>query len=388
MGVSRSLFTPMDSTSYARKSLSPSIWLLRSVPNILRFHLTHMHPRRHLQNLLPIELWSNVKDHWCPSDMLSHVRFYLALVPDAIEDTVYGDPRFWERLCLRNGLGCFACEGETPESVDWKKVAQECIVTDAECEVKQCGMKKLAQNQNFVQTLEMNFDSLLDPSAKSMFVEATAGTKDVEILDSVLGAIAFQRVRSEDLTPTTDPYLRALGAQYQEDWDDVEDTDLPKMPPDALLCNHPVAQRSFLTFPPVTSMALENCCNIEVRNPYGITVWDFVQAVQSKLDSTMTAPDMAGMFQYAWLSEIFDEDSHYFDRPKDVGRMIPDVIQILSNMRRYVSLYGIANLYSRAWMNREDSGELKESSVTSSDPLPCACAYAAIRKLDHFDYQY
>lgn len=138
--------------------------------------------------------------------------------------------------------------------------------------------------ERLMKRCKMEFDSLLDPSAVFMMAETTAGRKQFNAYNefSVAG-VAFQRIRSEDLTPTTDPYLLDLGGKYQEDWNPFKvDPPSTKMPTKALLCNHPIAQRSFLVFPPVTWIVLKNCRNIEVRNPYGITIWDFVQAIQSQ----------------------------------------------------------------------------------------------------------
>ena len=101
--------------------------------------------RRNLLDVFPVEMWTIIRS--CLSwDLPTQVSFYLFCEP--IREFVYGDQAklapFWEKLCVRNGIGISDYEG--PKHVDWEDIVWKCWEHSMSCEHPGCGAKRLQMN--------------------------------------------------------------------------------------------------------------------------------------------------------------------------------------------------------------------------------------------------
>ncbi|KAI0714137.1 hypothetical protein C8T65DRAFT_607362, partial [Cerioporus squamosus] len=87
---------------------------------------------------LPTEVQCLVKDAISPSDLRTHVCFYLSNPScAALYDSLHDADGFWQHLCWSCGIGMLPAEDL--DRVPWREIAIKCIQLDGFCTHPQCG---------------------------------------------------------------------------------------------------------------------------------------------------------------------------------------------------------------------------------------------------------
>ncbi|KAH9928759.1 hypothetical protein B0H21DRAFT_120247 [Amylocystis lapponica] len=212
---------------------------------------------------LPNELLLRVQEFIPDEDLRTHVCFHHTCPRVA---SLYGDTDeqelFWQKTCRLAALGLI--EDEKEDSVSWTAIAFDCIARDGFCKHPQCG------------------GGLLERNAREMEKEPSLDDEGMEISEChyLFSWLEFCKHR----TGMEDGFLRP----------NSKDVTLAIVP-SLLLRNHPIASRSFATFPTMGAMVI---CTIaghdtpEVVRPSGVTVWDVQANIQSVLDIQLHVSDL------------------------------------------------------------------------------------------------
>ncbi|KAH8107846.1 hypothetical protein BXZ70DRAFT_16470 [Cristinia sonorae] len=267
--------------------------------------LANTYPRRGPRDILPVELWAIIKTFIHPSDLLTHVSFFV--VTESIADVLYGNPQrqaaFWEALCLSNGLGCVAQDERNEETgapnVPWGVVAIECAQNAVHCHHPECGLARLRENgmwdcssshilnssltnayYSAVECMELighKYSSWDEIFRLNMLMNATRGRLQIPdhtcLVNPLLKQIMFEREHEQSAVPsdaTEESYLRP----YDEET-------VPSR-----LCDHPIALRSFATFPPMLGMFFMGemipGLGFKACSQLGVTVDSFVREIHKQ----------------------------------------------------------------------------------------------------------
>lgn len=97
---------------------------------------------------LPTEILILIRDWIDPSDLRTHVCYYLSSRKvSSLYDTEEDADEFWELACWHCGIGL------TPSDEDagrlWRDVAIECIKQDGFCTLPGCGESLLRRNREW-----------------------------------------------------------------------------------------------------------------------------------------------------------------------------------------------------------------------------------------------
>ena len=111
-------------------------------------------------HILPIEILLLIKRSIHPSDLRTHVCYYLSSPKIALlYDSAKEGDAFWELACWYCGLGVVPSDEESGKS--WKDVAIDCIKHDGFCTIPWCGENRLRQNSGCFMLLNTIYSVLL-----------------------------------------------------------------------------------------------------------------------------------------------------------------------------------------------------------------------------------
>ena len=96
--------------------------------------------------ILPIEILLLIKHSIHPSDLRTHVCYYLSSPKIALlYDSGKEGDAFWELACWQCGIGMLPSDEESDKS--WKDIAIDCIKRDGFCTSPSCGENLLCLNR-------------------------------------------------------------------------------------------------------------------------------------------------------------------------------------------------------------------------------------------------
>ncbi|KAI0785584.1 hypothetical protein C8Q75DRAFT_893793 [Abortiporus biennis] len=286
---------------------------------------------------LPNELLTMIKEEIPESDLRTHTCFYNASSHFA---ALYGNEknveRFFEKAYILSGLGISPDEDFT--SISWVNLATRIIREDGFCDHPECGGNRLEKNAELMSRPEFESDEPYWSSLKiygEEYDEFLGDDEDDEDYISLASDLVvnplFQYVTfsehstkhwiDDDDAPEEESFLRYANRYGQG----AVTTNLPR------LDSHPIATRSFATFPPVRTTMLVFWEDISVdtpRNSFGLTVWDVVVQVHSILDETLKATSLSELLKNVDYREAF--------RP---GCDLRDIIDAISNFRGFLSYF-------------------------------------------------
>lgn len=211
---------------------------------------------------LPPELQLSIKDFISPSDLRTHVCFFLS---DTQCASLYShranSESFWMLLCWNNGIGHLSSEMEIQEN--WRDIAISIIRADGFCTHPQCGEALLEYNRMCFST----FPRLPVLNASSEGANMREAAKHIQpfsplrvsrsykgeasmAIHRVFGHISFRPGNEVGLlnqpSIRQDAHLRPPGqVKFKTPANDRE-----------YLSKHPLVARSFATFVPTTSFFL------------------------------------------------------------------------------------------------------------------------------------
>ncbi|THH30445.1 hypothetical protein EUX98_g3741 [Antrodiella citrinella] len=306
--------------------------------------------RTSILDLFPVELLAMIKEAIPQGDIRTHVHFYMSFPP--ITPSLYGDEeeeeKFWDTACMQAGLGLLPGETLHPENVRWKKIAFDCIQYDGFCDHVECGRDLLDDNADYMNT---QIDDNLRDISRALFFSLIPDEPDVHskgtVISSTLGYIHFhdQKPRlNEFRPPEDDAFLFDPESSVQH-------------PPHQLLRGHPVAFRSFASFPPTRRMMIGGTPHkdfIEVENVYGVTVWDVQSAIQMKLDDEVPLKQMQEILESNDYRAVFPPGCDFIT-----------MMRSLTTMRHFLSFYRIKDMEFVDWVQ---------------NTLYITCDYEPIRK--------
>ncbi|KAH9951878.1 hypothetical protein B0H21DRAFT_714656 [Amylocystis lapponica] len=229
---------------------------------------------------LPNELLILVKENIPEWDLRTHVCYHHSCVRIA---KLYGDNKeqeiFWRRACWLAGLGCI--RDEQSRLVSWTDVAFHCIARDGFCNHPQCGGALLERNAHLMETEDAHLHKLM---------MAFNYTELDEVEEQPLLEWLEYSKEHQDFEPEADGYLRPESEDIAE-----------AIVPDLLLANHPIACRSFVTFPPlpllnISVLALERSPTFQRES--GITVWDFNMSLHSLMQEDLQTENLACLYDF------------------------------------------------------------------------------------------
>ncbi|KAJ3487683.1 hypothetical protein NLI96_g3362 [Meripilus lineatus] len=271
-------------------------------------------PRSSILQILPVELLSEIKSHIPLHDLFTLVCFYKTCTKFAqLFGSVQTQAKFWESACLLAGLGCLP--GERAEEVDWKHVAFDCIERDGSCKHPECGRARLEWNEA---------DKMADttslapvPTWETFDALVAQGNWSTTCPNEAIRGIALAKHSFTDIGE--DAYLR----QYNDIHDEKEESDENLK---QYLWDHPIACRSFATFPPTRSMCVfvfED--SKRVQNENGVTVWDEICGIRKVFNRTADVHEIASVLfdLKEYIPLIFKEGcplTNFFNPDDDVSR--------------------------------------------------------------------
>ncbi|KAI0332709.1 hypothetical protein GY45DRAFT_438469 [Cubamyces sp. BRFM 1775] len=286
----------------------------------------------------PAELLLVIKELLDPSDLRTHACYYLSSPRVAALYGSAGDPdAFWRLACWNCGIGA----GLTPLEHDfdgnpsddlsdpsWEDIALDSITRDGFCTYPECGERLLEYNRR---------------SMRSVADEITPfrphHPSDHDHRIAISGHQLFGRMVFKWKRPSLngygspierDAHLRMSGAPLR--WSDYADFESqPDDYPGLYLGEHPLAARSFATFPPVSNMLLVYLASnweeerISLRLVRPIIVLDIIKMVHKGLDKRL---DVVDAYEHMSLHEecIPETWSH------------ADAFRVARNMRSLVSI--------------------------------------------------
>ncbi|KAI0699588.1 hypothetical protein BC835DRAFT_1412571 [Cytidiella melzeri] len=264
---------------------------------------------------LPTELLLIVKEFIPLFDLRTHVCFYNTCRTTA---SFYGNnseqAAFWRRVCALSGIGWLKADSS------WKEIAFETIVKDGFCSHPHCGGTLLDWNATRVANAMRLYDwdpeeGAWDAAFDEHAVEWTREDRPVLVCSSIFRHIRF----SDNALPPwymamTDPRLHT-------------DADAPA-PSQSWIAAHPVASRSFATFPTVRRMRFHYnnyTYGNKADSAMGVTVWDVLRSIQVDLDFELTIRELIDLVTGPF-AEVFR------DRPSS---------SLASDLQRFSTLRGL-----------------------------------------------
>ncbi|GJF00611.1 hypothetical protein PsYK624_169050 [Phanerochaete sordida] len=245
---------------------------------------------------LPNELLLLIHSEIDEYDLLTHVC-YLQLCSRTRACYARSPPRFWRRLARTHGLGLSRMEEDT--ELVWRKVAVECAEHVWVCQHPECGEQRLKENREAMDKAILQWEDL-DCEETIVHDEVWDGTDP-----------------GGDNTPST----LFLHIDFNSAFPCVEDSEskrskgilkcafLKATPPVAyrtsdLVEYHPVALRTFATFPPMAMMDTydpkhyDSDGGLQIRNPDGVTVYDVLIAFSEVMSFNMTSKNLRLLMDY------------------------------------------------------------------------------------------
>ena len=114
---------------------------------------------------LPHELLLIIKEHIDPSDLRTHVCYYLSDPRvSALYDSELDPDAFWKLACWNCGIGAGLTPSEETGDFTWKDIAIDCIVRDGFCEHPHCGEALMDYNRERTKPTRSSGDATDEPS--------------------------------------------------------------------------------------------------------------------------------------------------------------------------------------------------------------------------------
>ncbi|KAI9062752.1 hypothetical protein FKP32DRAFT_828647 [Trametes sanguinea] len=218
----------------------------------------------------PTDLLLMVKGHIGPWDLRTHVCFYQSsLRAAALYDDADDPDAFWERACWHNGFGAGLYQSEESfllhlwgDRVSWKKIAIDTITRDGFCQHPACGERLLEYNRE--RMCEVANDPLLQPLIPLRI-------NDQQDERSFKGHMLFKQIEfrhgnyQHSRIVERDAHLRAPGGAMRWLRGDEPFASLRQDNSGLWLDEHPLIQRSFATFAPVSNIMLSYIAGKQLR---------------------------------------------------------------------------------------------------------------------------
>ncbi|RPD58941.1 hypothetical protein L226DRAFT_489219 [Lentinus tigrinus ALCF2SS1-7] len=262
---------------------------------------------------LPPELFLEIRDRFEEWDLRTHVCYYLTHPSiAAIYDTAEDPDAFWALLCWHCGIGSLPTERQ----VRWKDIATRSVLSDGFCKHPQCGEALLEYNRKRMLEVTEEVQPCQPLVIRDYEHEAVPESH------SIFSHIRFRRygdlfhaqnvLKDAHLT-----YPSGSDAPKSRTVTDIWGTynvEPPDDYPGMYLAEHPMVQRSFATFAPVTSMLMLNLCGHTVRGRLlmggrALTVVDILNAMHPELDHVLNMDEVR---EYVDLhAQCFPKDWDY-----------------------------------------------------------------------------
>ncbi|KAL6300624.1 hypothetical protein BKA93DRAFT_828929 [Sparassis latifolia] len=236
-----------------------------------------MIPRPSVVELFPTELFLMVKEYIPHSDVRTHACFYsthprIAAIYDANAED---QDLFWRHALWLSGIGLL--DGEDPEKVQWKKLALGIVDRDGFCTNPRCGGALLEQNAEDMRKCMEH--------AERPFAPFAAYPADAPVALPLL-TNAFLAIDAEFVGTKPSELVRIPTGQSTS-------AGKPIYTP---LRAHPIASRSFATFPPIQQMWFNPYVGQKLgpaSRRYGVTVRDVLETINEGLDEPLQVPAVA-----------------------------------------------------------------------------------------------
>ncbi|KAI0358200.1 hypothetical protein OH77DRAFT_1251173 [Trametes cingulata] len=242
--------------------------------------------------LLPLELILVVKSFVPISDLRTHVCLYKAhpRIAALYDSEEYPDD-FWERACWHSGIGALGKDNLWAEHC-WRDIALEVIERDGFCTHPQCGEALLEYNAERIGYVQEDYDikplSIFSRWKDGLSdLDSFAGSDSGEDDDGENPMISMHRalLRTAFRTESSDGYY---GVRDEAQLRPVTDAE-KAYKGSVLLKDHPLLERSFATDVPTSILLLSELSRWGlgpgiVRKGTGVTVFDVMAALHSKLD--------------------------------------------------------------------------------------------------------
>ncbi|KAL4252634.1 hypothetical protein ABKN59_005290 [Abortiporus biennis] len=293
----------------------------------------------HLRNFfgkLPNELLMMIKEEIPESDLRTHTCFYNACSHFA---ALYGNERnaerFFEKAYILSGLGLGP--DEEPGHISWINLATRIIRQDGFCDHPECGGTRLDENAELMLISEFKPN---EPYWSSLNIY---GHDEDDNLD-------YPDENENDLQASLipNPLFEHVAFSEQEKKSPEEETFFQYSTGTCAkntsrLHLHPIATRSFATFPPVCTAWVVGCDDVVIKpmNKFGLTVWDVVASMQSKLDTSLQA--------FA-IYNLLDIDEVDYKEAFPPGCDLKDIIHALLTYRRFLTHFRWNGLYCDNWV--------------------------------------
>ncbi|KAI0785585.1 hypothetical protein C8Q75DRAFT_735448 [Abortiporus biennis] len=257
---------------------------------------------------LPNELLSMIKGNFPDYDLRTHIFFYNASPRfAALYGTEQDAESFFEKTYILCGLGLLP--NEHPESTSFIQLATRIMLTDGCCDHPECGVARLERNM-ILMTRKKHMVGFKQPYWSNLRIYGRdLGTMSPEIDEydgddlKINPLFKYVKFGEDPLWVTRssileeDTYLR-YPAPHESGQKSLIHED------------HPIAARSFATFPPVrrvyTIFPMENPASPGgAENDHGVTVWDILNDVHQVLDIEMEVNSLVTLLDRVKYNEVF-----------------------------------------------------------------------------------
>lgn len=265
---------------------------------------------------LPNELLHAIREHIGPRDLLAHVAFLLTCPrTSACYAMTATPPGFWRKLLRASGLGLSTVEKDTERRC--KRIGVECAKHAWACPDPACGMARFEGNRALVHKAEQGWPN--------WDIEKAVAPQEVQ--EHAKGEIKtngiFARLSFNNRFPVT-AFSDARRGRHIQECAFIRQA-APGWSSTDLIKHHPIARRSFATFPALTTMCILNLADnpsypygLDIANPAGVTVHDYLIAVSEILGERMSCDLLWDWLQYVRgvpddQDEIFPDSWAYCD---------------------------------------------------------------------------
>ncbi|OBZ74123.1 hypothetical protein A0H81_06224 [Grifola frondosa] len=233
---------------------------------------------------LPNELILVIKELIEDTDLRTHVCFYHACRRTAAlyDKDMKTQNAFWERCCRLSGIGSLPEDGQ---DICWKAIAFECISKDGFCTHPHCGVTLLEANvlgMKYALDLRVEWNEHHPEHHFRSWSDYMSVADELDKLRIPPHAL-FKHITFSPIRTGVENDARVCCVARTSPSRDCQHS----------LCAlylHPIARRSFATFPPLDTMWLAGYVGLEgreymnVENARGVTVWDIQTFIRNQLE--------------------------------------------------------------------------------------------------------
>ncbi|GJE99931.1 hypothetical protein PsYK624_162070 [Phanerochaete sordida] len=247
---------------------------------------------------LPNELLLAIKAHIDPADLLTHACYHqLCERTEACYDDSAAEPGFWRALVRANGLGLHALEGDSERT--WVRVGVQCAEHAWTCREGACGVARLEDNRKLMQDTakewsEWDFGRAVSPE------ESYAAWRRCIAANPLLGRLSFNSNFPVPFHAESELSRQVAKCAF------IRQQNLSGWSHDDLLASHPIALRSFATFPFLThfkTLSFDNedfgSYRLQAENEHGITVHDYLITLSKILGKRMSCDQLDEFMDWA-----------------------------------------------------------------------------------------